>query len=77
MNEKNGDARDSLAEFFASMNELVAPWVVSIYYGYALERAVSRELGVPCVVGTKVATRVVKTGDRIEVDANSGVVRRL
>ncbi len=38
---------------------------------------VSRELGVPCVVGTRVATRVLKTGDRIEVDANSGTVKKL
>ena len=38
---------------------------------------VSRELGVPCVVGTKVATRVLKTGDLVEVDANSGVVKKL
>jgi len=38
---------------------------------------VSRELGVPCVVGTKIATRVLKTGDKVEVDANSGIVRKL
>jgi len=38
---------------------------------------VSRELGVPCVVGTKVATRVLKTGDLIEVDAHSGIIRRI
>lgn len=38
---------------------------------------VSRELGIPCVVGTKVATTVFETGDEIEVDANSGIVRKL
>ena len=38
---------------------------------------VSRELGSPCVVGTKNATRVLKSGDLVEVDANKGVVRRL
>jgi phosphohistidine swiveling domain-containing protein len=38
---------------------------------------VSRELGIPAVVGTKVATRVLKTGDRIEVDANNGIIKRL
>jgi phosphohistidine swiveling domain-containing protein len=35
---------------------------------------VSRELGVPCVVGTKVATKVLKDGDRVEVDAEKGIV---
>jgi pyruvate,water dikinase len=35
---------------------------------------VSRELGVPCIVGTKVATKVLHDGDYVEVDANRGVV---
>lgn len=38
---------------------------------------VSRELGIPCIIGTKVATRVFKAGDRVEVDATRGVVRKL
>ena len=38
---------------------------------------VSRELGVPCVVGTKVATKVFKDGDFVEVDATRGIVRKL
>ncbi len=38
---------------------------------------VSRELKIPCVVGTKHATRVFKDGDRVEVDANTGTVRLL
>ncbi len=38
---------------------------------------VSRELGIPCIVGTKYATKVFKDGDLVEVDANKGVVRRL
>ena len=38
---------------------------------------VSRELGVPCIVGTKVATKVLKDGDFIEVDANGGVIKKL
>jgi phosphohistidine swiveling domain-containing protein len=36
---------------------------------------VSRELGVPCIVGTKVATKVLHDGDYVEVDANSGIVK--
>jgi len=37
----------------------------------------SRELGRPCVIGTKVATKALKNGDLIEVDANTGVVKKI
>ena len=36
---------------------------------------VSRELNIPCVIGTKIATRVLKDGDEVEVDANKGIVK--
>lgn len=36
---------------------------------------VARELKKPCVVGTKIATQVLKDGDLVEVDAEKGVVR--
>ncbi|MCD4694044.1 hypothetical protein K8R62_01670 [bacterium] len=36
---------------------------------------VSRELGIPCVVGTRMATQVLKHGDMVEVDANKGIVK--
>jgi phosphohistidine swiveling domain-containing protein len=36
---------------------------------------VSRELKIPCIIGTKVATRVLKDGDLVEVDATRGVIR--
>ena len=35
---------------------------------------VSRELNVPCVIGTKIATKVLKDGDEVEVDATKGIV---
>lgn len=38
---------------------------------------VSRELKIPCVIGTKIATRVLKDGDEVEVNANHGVVRKI
>lgn len=38
---------------------------------------VSRELKIPCVVGTKVATQVIQDGDQVEVDANKGIVRKI
>ncbi len=36
---------------------------------------VSRELGITCIIGTKIATKVLKDGDLVEVDADKGVVR--
>lgn len=36
---------------------------------------ISRELGVPCIIGTKIATQVLKDGDMVEVDADNGVVK--
>ncbi|MBP5272625.1 MAG: hypothetical protein ILO43_06665 [Clostridia bacterium] len=36
---------------------------------------ITRELGKPAVVGVKDATRVIRTGDRIVIDADSGTVR--
>lgn len=36
---------------------------------------VARELNIPCVIGTKIATRVLKDGDRVSVDANKGIVK--
>ncbi len=37
---------------------------------------VSRELKIPCIVGTKIATQIFKNGDQIEVDANKGIVKK-
>jgi pyruvate,water dikinase len=36
---------------------------------------VSRELGIPCVVGTAEATKVLRDGEPVTVDATEGVVR--
>lgn len=36
---------------------------------------VARELKKPCVVGTKIASKVLKNGMRVVVDANSGLVK--
>jgi len=38
---------------------------------------VSRELGIPCIIGTKIATKVLKDGDMVEVDAGKGIVRKI
>lgn len=38
---------------------------------------VAREMKKSCIIGTKVATKVLKDGDRVKVDANNGVVRKI
>ena len=38
---------------------------------------VSRELGIPCIINTKIATQVLKDGDLVEVDADKGIVRKI
>ncbi|MDD5071704.1 MAG: PEP-utilizing enzyme [Patescibacteria group bacterium] len=38
---------------------------------------VAREMKKPCIIGTKIATQVLKDGDEVEVDANKGVVKIL
>lgn len=38
---------------------------------------VAREIGKPCVIGTKFATQVLKDGDMLEVDANTGIVTKI
>lgn len=38
---------------------------------------VSRELKIPCVIGTKIATQVLKDGDKIEIDAEKEIVKIL
>lgn len=38
---------------------------------------ISRELKIPCIIGTKIATKVLHDGDLVEVDAERGVVKIL
>ena len=38
---------------------------------------VARELKIPCVVGTKIATKVLRDGDLVEVDAERGIVKKI
>jgi len=38
---------------------------------------VAREMKKPCIIGTKIATQVLKDGDLVEVNADKGVVRIL
>ena len=38
---------------------------------------ISREFRIPCIIGTRIATKVLKDGDKVEVDANKGIIRKL
>ena len=38
---------------------------------------IARELKIPCVVGTRMAMRVLKDGDLVEIDAANGLVRKI
>lgn len=63
-------------DFVPAMKKAVA--VVTNEGGVTCHAAIiSREFGIPCVVGTKIATQVIKTGDLVEVDANHGFVRKM
>lgn len=35
----------------------------------------ARELKKPCIIGTQIATKIIKNGDLIEVNANKGIVK--
>jgi len=38
---------------------------------------ISREMNKPCIIGTKIATKALKDGDEVEVDADKGEVRKV
>lgn len=38
---------------------------------------IARELKKPCIIGTRIASSILKTGDLVEVDANKGMVKIL
>jgi len=63
-------------DFVVGMLKAVA--IVTDHGGITSHAAiVSRELGLPCVVGTKIATKVFVDGDMLEVDAEEGLVKKI
>ena len=38
---------------------------------------IARELQKICLVGTQIATKVLRNGNLVEVDANKGIIRKL
>lgn len=73
---ENGDilvACMTQPEFLPAMKKAKA--IITDEGGLTCHAAIiSRELGIPCVIGTKIATKVLKDGDIVEVNANHGVV---
>ncbi|MBI5224516.1 hypothetical protein HY989_01465 [Candidatus Micrarchaeota archaeon] len=76
---KRGDilvASSTMPAFVPAMEKAAA--IVTNEGGLLSHAAIiSREFGKPCVVGTKIATKVLKDGDLVEVDANKGTVRKI
>ncbi|MBI2028053.1 MAG: hypothetical protein HYT07_00455 [Candidatus Levybacteria bacterium] len=74
---KNGDiivANNTRPDLMPAIRRCVA--IVANYGGVTSHAAiVSRELKIPCMVGTHIATDVLKDGDLVEVDANKGIVK--
>jgi phosphohistidine swiveling domain-containing protein len=63
-------------EFIPLMRKAKA--VVTDEGGIACHAAIiSRELGIPCIIGTKVATKVFKNGDLIELDTKKGTISKI
>jgi len=63
-------------DYLSAMKRAVA--VVTDEGGLTCHAAiVSRELKIPCIVGTKIATKVLKDGGLVEVDANKAVIKIL
>jgi len=61
-------------EFVPAMNRAAA--IVTDEGGITCHAAViSRELAKPCVIGTKIATKMLKNGDLVEVVANHSLVK--
>ena len=63
-------------EFVPAMRKAAA--IVTDEGGITSHAAIiSRELGVPCVIGTKIATKTLKDGEIVEIRAHHGLVKRV
>ncbi len=56
---------------------VIAALVTDIGSSVSHGAVVAREYGLPCVVNTLVGTQVFKTGDRVRVDGDKGLVTRI
>jgi pyruvate,water dikinase len=62
---------------WASIMMPAAALVIDIGGAMSHGAIVARELGIPCVIGTRDGTARLRTGDRVEVDSTAGRVRLL
>ncbi len=61
-------------ELMPALRRCVA--IVTNFGGITCHAAIiSRELRIPCIIGTKNATKIINDNDLVEVDANSGIVK--
>lgn len=76
---KNGDflvATMTTPDYIISMKKTVG--FITDEGGITCHAAiVAREMNKPCIIGTKIATKVLKDGDLVEVDAERGIVKIL
>ena len=57
-------------------NKLILRLRDMTWYRHGIHSVImAREFKIPCIIGTKIATQVLKDGDMVEVDADRGVVR--
>ncbi len=69
-------ASETTPDFIPAVSRAAA--IVTDMGGITSHAAViSREFGIPCIVGTKTATRTFKDGDLVEVDADNGTASKL
>ena len=69
-------ANQTTPEFVPAMKKAAA--IITNQGGITSHASIiARELMVPCIVGVKNATEVLKDGDNVEVNANIGVVKKM
>ena len=69
-------SKNTMPSFVSAMKRACA--IVTDEGGITCHAAiVSRELGLPCIIGTGNATKMLKDGDKVEVDADKGIVKKL
>jgi len=66
----------TLPDFVPAMKKVSA--IITNEGGITCHAAIiSRELKIPCIIGTKIATKMLKDGMKVEVDADNGIVKIL
>ena len=76
---KQGDvlvATMTRQDFVPAMRKAVA--IITDEGGVTCHAAIiARKLGIPCLVNTQIATKVLHDGDLVEVDAEKGMVKKI